>query len=319
MIALLCLPSLVALALSSDVPAPAADRESCEEVSVAARSLLQSQATQTVQTGTRTPHRFAVTKKVVSSNVRFVFFAGLEGTGHHFWQELLKRLSISHSADLSQELFNRQHGSLFSSTDERVREDLAEHVVELMSETQKNLSSVPGCNVVALNVGGTTYPSGMMSYPNFGGPDRLIQNPDMFTLAKLAEAAGIDLRIVLLTRHPASLVRSELARSYEKDLTHAVRKVSMTMALLSEQLDLLDPAYVTCWTYEDPLARISHLLSFMGLCEEDPDQVRQIIKEIYQPSNHSTLSNSLRESLDTGVQFHQHLLTKWCANDIAHQ
>ena len=313
MIALLCLPSLVALAVSSHAPVPAADRESCENVSVAAaaRSLLQSQNT---HTGTRTPHRYAVTKKVVSSNIRFVFFAGLEGTGHHFWKEMLRRLSISHSADLSQELFNRRHGpGLFSSSDEQIREASAEHVVELMSEMQKNLSSVPGCNVVALNVGGITHPSGMMSYPNFGGRDRMLQNPDMFTLAKLAEAAGIDLRIVLLTRHPASLVQSELDRSYEKDLSHAVRKVSMTLALLSEQLDLLDPSYVSCWTYEDPEARISHLLSFMGLCEEDSDHVRQIIKEIYKPSNHSSRSNSLRESLDTGFQIHVHLLAKWCA------
>lgn len=31
---------------------------------------------------------------------------------------------------------------------------------------------------------------------------------DIFELAKLAEAAGVDLRIVLLTRHPSDLVQS---------------------------------------------------------------------------------------------------------------
>ena len=39
---------------------------------------------------------------------------------------------------------------------------------------------------------------GTMSYPNHGGPDKHLQKPDLYTLASIAEAAGVDLRIVLL-------------------------------------------------------------------------------------------------------------------------
>ena len=180
-----------------------------------------------------------------------------------------------------------------------------------MKGMTKTLGSSRGCKVVALNIGFGD-PSGMMSYPNFGGSDRVTRNPDVVSLARLAEAAGADLRIVLLTRRPTSIIQSELERSYEPDASHAARKISMTMALLSKQLDLIDPSYVTCWRYEDPSARTEELLSFMGLCKEDPREVRKIIQETYRPANHSLLTKRVDEILDTGARIHESLVTKWC-------
>ncbi|CAE7232178.1 unnamed protein product [Symbiodinium natans] len=309
MMTLLYLPCLVVLALAVDLPTAAEDAGSCGPVSgVATGSLLQSTAT---HRPTRTPQQIGFTKTATSSQVRFVFFAGLEGSGHHFWHEMIKRLPINRSEDLSRALFDGQHGGFFNA-DEHSRGDYAEDIAKLMSEMEMNLSSTPGCKVVALN-GVEPQVSGMMSYPNMGGKDRAGRNPDIFALAKLAEAAGVDLRIVLLTRHPESMVQSMCERNYEKDVAHAVREVAMTISLLSEQLELLDPSYVACWTYEDPGAKILELLSFMGICDADPSLSRQIVEEIYKPSNHPALSKAASEMLETSTHIHESLLAKWCS------
>ncbi|CAK9044975.1 Uncharacterized protein SCF082_LOCUS25472 [Durusdinium trenchii] len=168
-------------------------------------------------------------KELALAEEEFVFFAGLEGTGHHFWKGILLRLpSIyvsAQTAELSKTLFNGPTGDgLFSSLDEYLRVQSGQRVVSLMDAD-----------------------IGMMSYPNFEGVDRATQNPDIFELAKLAEAAGVDLRIVLLTRHPSDLVQSEMKNLHEINKVQAVRKISTSMALLSEQLNFLDPSFVECW------------------------------------------------------------------------
>ena len=52
-----------------------------------------------------------------------------------------------------------------------------------------------------------------MPLPNFSGPYRATQNLDIHALAKVAEGARIDLRIVLLVRHPRSAVLSAMKRN----------------------------------------------------------------------------------------------------------
>jgi hypothetical protein len=49
-------------------------------------------------------------------------------------------------------------------------------------------------------------------YPNFNGPNKPLQHPDLVLLAKVAEHADIDLRIVYLRRDALDLLRSDLGR-----------------------------------------------------------------------------------------------------------
>ena len=52
-----------------------------------------------------------------------------------------------------------------------------------------------------VNAKGATIPdAGMMSYPNFGEPNKVLHHPDMQTLAMMSEEAGADLRILAVQR-----------------------------------------------------------------------------------------------------------------------
>ncbi|CAK9045180.1 Uncharacterized protein SCF082_LOCUS25549 [Durusdinium trenchii] len=264
------------------------------------------------------PSDIPASKRTINSKVRFVFFAGLEGTGHHFWKGILLRLpSIyvsAQTAELSKTLFNGPTGDgLFSSLDEYLRVQSGQRVVSLMAEMNNELSITPGCKLIPLNLQHDA-DIGMMSYPNFEGVDRATQNPDIFELAKLAEAAGVDLRIVLLTRHPSDLVQSEMKNLHEINKVQAVRKISTSMALLSEQLNFLDPSFVECWRYEEPLAKSLQLLSFLGLCEENLENFQLLLKENYNASSNGfpALSRELQVTLSTAQEMHQRLMTKWC-------
>ena len=306
---MLRLTSLVVLATSSAAAVRCADQESGEDVSMltVGRGRLSSPCDK---------GHFAVTKKVVSSKVRFVFFAGVENTGHHVWSDMLSRLPVHFSQSLQDALDSKDgrikpqggHGGVFGSSSSVDREDSAKTVVQIMSHMASNLSSTPGCKVVPLNL-----VTNMISYPNGGGPDRVFQNPDLLALAKLAESAGVDLRIVLLVRHPAYMIPSR-ARTDASNIFHDIQIITMTLALLSAQLNLLDPEMVGCWSYDDPttITRLPELLSFMGFCGEDLDLGRRSMEEVFKPSNRPPASKAEQEMLETSTQVHQYLVAKWC-------
>ena len=99
---------------------------------------------------------FAVTKKAVASNVRFVF-AGVENPGHHVWHDMLSRLPVHFSQSLTDALDSkdgkiRPDGGVFGSKSVVAREDSAKMVVQMMSHMASNLSSMPGCKVVPLSL-----------------------------------------------------------------------------------------------------------------------------------------------------------------------
>ena len=250
-------------------------------------------------------------KRNVSQNCRFVFFAGIEGTGHHYWQGLLTHLHpfTNWSDNLSAELYNSGHKvGFFSTYNETLRSIHASRVMQLMTDADRSVREQGG-GIVPLNVLCKRI-SGMMSYPNLLGANRALQNPDVRALANLAELAGVDLRIVLLVRHPASVVRSGLRRGYEKSgLIHAIKMYTSTLSLLSSQLSLLDPSFIACWRYEAPTAGISDLVSFMGAQEEKPGGFNQVVAKQYkQRSNEMVSSAEAKQALQTATSLHTEIL-----------
>ena len=160
-----------------------------------------------------------------------------------------------------------------------------------------------------------------LSYPNLLGANRALQNPDVRALANLAELAGVDLRIVLLVRHPASVVRSGLRRGYEKSgLIHAIKMYTSTLSLLSSQLSLLDPSFIACWRYEAPTAGISDLVSFMGAQEEKPGDLKRLIAGSYRGKKKNAASAGSKladEALQTASALHNEILAKYCKPRLA--
>lgn len=51
--------------------------------------------------------------------------------------------------------------------------------------------------------------TGMMSYPNFNGPDKTLQYVDFRLIAEEAERAGVDVRMVYLSRSARAVLRSD--------------------------------------------------------------------------------------------------------------
>ena len=260
----------------------------------------------------------ALPKRIESQTCRFVFFAGIEGTGHHVWHSLWKKLgpSAASSIPLTYALYDHWNMTGFFNTfDGEVRARSAESIKQLMISISQNHSTPNDVTMIALNVGYRDQElTGMMSYPNFMGQDRAIQNPDVHALANLAEAAGVDLRIVLMLRHPASTVRSGLRRNFEPDWLHAVKTYTLTLALLTAQLNLIDPSFIACWDYETPTAGLSDLLSSIGARQHPTDFDKVMDKEFHADSSEkdSTDTRKVREALQTAVGIYNELRGRWC-------
>jgi len=259
-------------------------------------------------------------KRIVSQTCRFVFFAGIEGTGHHVWQILLPYLNPfkNWSDALSTELYDGHHRlGFFSTYNESIRSNSAIRVMQLMADAERSVRKQGG-GIVPLNVL-CENTSGMMSFPNFLGPDRAIQNPDIHALAKVAEDAGIDLRIVLLVRHPTSAVRSAMKRNFEPDVMHAIKKYTSSLALLSAQLNLIDPSFIACWKYETPNAGIADLLSFMG-SRQNPKAFRQVVAKQYRRGADQILDLSAERNaaLQTATAMHNKIVAKYCKPRLVH-
>eukprot|EP00438_Fugacium_kawagutii_P032157 Skav231575 [mRNA] locus=scaffold481:226130:226822:- [translate_table: standard] len=186
---------------------------------------------------------------------------------------------------LSHQLYDGAHkGGYWSTYQDAVRSSSATEIKQLMINANRSLSNH---SWVALNIA-CQKGSGMMSYPNFGGPSRAIQVPDVRALAALAEDVGVDFRIVLMLRNPKRVVQSGLKRKFEGDHLHALKRYTSTQAFLRTQLDLLDPSFIKCWMYETPTAGISDLLPFMG-SQHDPKDFQALISKKYLENHISDL------------------------------
>ena len=105
----------------------------------------------------------------------------------------------------------------------------------------------------------------MMSYPNHGGVDKAIQKPDLRLLAEVANMAGVDLRIILLMRDAADIVGSVRKRHFYSSEMQAIKILELQQASLSNELSLIDPAFVACWQYEHPFLGLSELVKHLGI------------------------------------------------------
>ena len=89
--------------------------------------------------------------------------------------------------------------------------------------------------------------AGMLSYPNFDGPNRNVHNPDLHVLASVAEAAGIDFRIIVLQRSAEAAYRSFHRRFHtEASLMGMVTSASVLYA----QMTQVAAGFYNCISYD---------------------------------------------------------------------
>ena len=112
----------------------------------------------------------------------------------------------------------------------------------------KALSAAPGTTSKLIGVNARAeVRSGMLSYPNFVGPLRDIQNPDLHVLAAVAEAADLDLRVLVIQRPAADSWRSFHDRFYSPQ---SLMGMANSAAELYSQLHQVHPSFYFCVKYQ---------------------------------------------------------------------
>jgi hypothetical protein len=174
-------------------------------------------------------------KTVFNSKQRVLFFVGMEGSGHHMMRALLEKCAevanglCRPDAQLANILFSAEfvdkgkgnsrrytglfgaetyalHGKSMLDVYDKFRKYAVEASSSLATKTETER------RLIYLNTGGPT--EGMLSYPNHAGPYRELHSPDMHVIAAIAEATGLDLRIVVLQRSALEMWRSLQSRWY---------------------------------------------------------------------------------------------------------
>lgn len=148
-------------------------------------------------------------KTVVSSTVRMVFVVGLEGTGHHFMNAVLKKMctlenfSCPNMAHLAKALYFEM-GTPKTPSDYRAGLEGLRSAAKALALHSSGLEE----GRISLLIPGGDW-GGEMSFPTLGGNDKPLQYVDFRILAEEAERAGIDFRMIYLVRSARNLLLSD--------------------------------------------------------------------------------------------------------------
>ena len=258
-----------------------------------------------------------VMKTKYSDRCRFVYVAGVEGTGHHGIGHLLTSLRVPalHSAPYYKQLDADEHISNFIwkmfqhqsyTFHERVKKQLAVRLAWRMQQATRNTAAGEPA-VVVIN-GIRENEGGMQSYPNTDQEDKVILHPDLQQLAAVFESNGADLRIITLSRNGGSSLASTIKREHAVQIVgkaHAfyyqARVLRLSLAALSADLAALDPAFAVSLSMEmieqQPELVGRRLAAIMSLKEDEVVQacIRMREEVHVAPSNHWRLSMNVSE------------------------
>ena len=146
-------------------------------------------------------------KDISSSKVRFVFVAGLEGSGHHAIHSIYSQcVSLGGPCAVNEEIMSYLYSGysepegvfVYGGATNQSSSELRTLRKKFVTEITKEAASHANPTVIFLNAGEQLPRTGMMSYPNFGGDEKSLHHPDVRELALLCEEAGVDLRILVL-------------------------------------------------------------------------------------------------------------------------
>ena len=216
-----------------------------------------------------------VPKVTVSSQVRFVFVAGLEGAGHHRMMDLTKRCGATCVADggISRNLYtNGDHPKgAFVFGDQTAAQIVAHRnaTVAAFRQQAAALGSGPP-RLVFLNCKQKNTGAGKMSYPALGGPNKVLHRPDVRVLAELAEEAGVDLRVVVLQRNALDILVSTTVNRHLGQRSRQASMLADNALALAAQLRAVDSAFFECvdlaargWLVQDGLVALNTTRDFL--------------------------------------------------------
>lgn len=187
---------------------------------------------------------------------RVLFVAGLEGSGHGMFSAMAEKCSLcSYDDNIRRLLFNftkTDYNGLYG-TDSYITHGSS--VIEVYERMREIATSSSNEGLILLNASEDDH-TGQLSYPNFEGPLRNLHNPDVHALAAIAEAAGVDFRMLVLQR-PAEEMFKSFQRRWARKEGLTLMSMSNSAATLFAQLQQLDSSFYTCVPYQDFKASFS--------------------------------------------------------------
>lgn len=194
-----------------------------------------------------------ITKNFGYGKSRLLFVAGLEGAGHHAWQDMFQEcVTAKHCevhVNLTQSLMQFDpvkltvHG-LFGAEDAQINAAQLSNVFHMM----KTIATMPGDRLYLVGLCFVKR-SAMMSYPNYNGVNKALDHPDISTLAALAELAALDFRVLILQRSAQEILASTRRRDIGGNDEPKV--LLDNAAALYAQMKLVDRSFYHCVQYRD--------------------------------------------------------------------
>lgn len=156
-----------------------------------------------------------VPKTVTSSQMRFVFAVGLEGTGHHYVVEVEDHL-FEDNKDLVQIRHSANVNRTFYEVEEAMGADVKTYSANL-NGAKENMRRLAQRGADLEFPGTVAFMPGKNSYPNGPGPKKALKYMDLRMLAEVAEEEGVDLRILYLRRPvKEALIANTIHRQFQK-------------------------------------------------------------------------------------------------------
>jgi len=192
-----------------------------------------------------------VQKAKTNDFARFVFFAGLGGTGHHGWHETMEKSGacVTHPAAESRmrKLWYGEDGSVDLFYDELVRElrDTTQHHIKTGTKQLYCLNIIKGS---------------MLSYPDCNSKRH---HPDLVSLASAAADAGADLRVIVMHRDPAPMLVSLSLHRGLLPLAEEANQMGNQAAILHAQLSSIDPQLFICVPFTGIVERAEDISNFV--------------------------------------------------------
>lgn len=202
-----------------------------------------------------------VNKTVVSDSFRLVFIAGLEGTGHHYIKAADDAMVVSNPGLPRVRRAHQLSGvpyylpTSMSSTTKHFEES-EDQAREEMEGLAEYVSGWPRPGLAYIMHSSKSYPANM-------GAQKVVQYMDLPMLTEVAEAAGIDLRVLYLRRSAKGMViANTVHRDFQNHLGDPVKltaeerfleymRILFTdIAVLQSFLFEISPRFVVCHDWD---------------------------------------------------------------------
>ena len=273
-------------------------------------------------------------------SIKFVLFLGIEGTGHHFWQDLVKASPIyddvrayglhpAFTKQLTGSLYSHKKSrwkGLWSSPCKWVDSDPQPNVTAIRIELVATLEAMKervdrqnnegdsGKNemiIFPVNFLATGDDFGVGSYPGFLKPCRSLQYPNLDIWYDICEAAKVRCEHVYIYRDPYAVIRSTTEnRQINKDKLEAIHLYTTMLHILYAQLSVFPHRLAGCWDFDEassphlPYKEVNDILGF-----PDDNLLTHAIQQIYRPKPRLTESDK-RDIVPLDLTGHMNSLSR---------